>query len=243
MIVNLWSTPRTGSNWYTSYLYNQYNKSIRYHNNIAILNQFFNTFHLKSYMIENYGDFIYEYQQGACYNHYYLDVNKRINMKLMYETRILNEEFEEDYRLSLLDFKNLDHKCFIFHNHVMPMSEKAYTFLKTKASRNIFLYRENIINQLSSYAIGYHTKNFHKPNKALYDVYVEETILQNLADRIIYWHQLDKTDCEIIKYEDLPFDKVKNLPEKQNDYDTFAVLSDTTKQTVIKLDACIRDSI
>ncbi|NDB83708.1 MAG: hypothetical protein EB127_13435 [Alphaproteobacteria bacterium] len=243
MIINLWSTPRTGSNWYTSYLYNQYNRSIRYHNSILVLNQFFNTFHLKSYMIENYSDFIYEYQKDASYNHYYLDVNKRISIKNIYKQRNLDLEHEEDYRLSLLDFKNLDHKCFIFHSHVMPMSKKSYNFLRDNATKNIFLYRENIINQLSSYAIGFHTKNFHKPNNQLSDIDVEEDVLKNLADRIIYWHKLDKNDCEIVKYEDLPFDKVKNLPSKQNSYDTFSALSDTTKQTVIKLDTYIRNSI
>lgn len=243
MIINLWSTPRTGSNWYTSYLYNQYNRSIRYHNSILVLNQFFNTFHLKSYMIENYSDFIYEYQKDASYNHYYLDVNKRISIKNIYKQRNLDLEHEEDYRLSLLDFKNLDHKCFIFHSHVMPMSKKSYNFLRDIATKNIFLYRENIINQLSSYAIGFHTKNFHKPNNQLSDIDVEEDVLKNLADRIIYWHKLDKNDCEIVKYEDLPFDKVKNLPSKQNSYDTFSALSDTTKQTVIKLDTYIRNSI
>lgn len=194
-------------------------------------------------MIENYSDFIYEYQKDASYNHYYLDVNKRISIKNIYKQRNLDLEHEEDYRLSLLDFKNLDHKCFIFHSHVMPMSKKSYNFLRDNATKNIFLYRENIINQLSSYAIGFHTKNFHKPNNQLSDIDVEEDVLKNLADRIIYWHKLDKNDCEIVKYEDLPFDKVKNLPSKQNSYDTFSALSDTTKQTVIKLDTYIRNSI
>lgn len=242
MIINLWSTPRTGSNWYTSYLQNKYSKSVRYYNRIIVFNQFFNTFHLQSYMLENYGDFIYDYEGKACYNHYFISNNK-ICSKTIYSPRTLSIDQEESYRLNLLDFNNLDYKCFIFHNHVKPMSDKAYLFLKTKASRNIFLYRENLIDQLSSYAIGYYTKNFHQSNLKPYNVYIDEPTLKNLADRIIYWHKLDKTDSEIIKYEDLPFSESINLPKKQNNFDTFSVLRDDTKNTVIHLDNYIRNSI
>jgi hypothetical protein len=114
-----------------------------------------------------------------------------------------------------------------------------------KADKNIFLYRENVLEQLCSYAIGFYTKNFHTPNNNIFDVDVKEEVLKNLADRIIMWHQLDKTNSEIIKYENLPFDNknAKNLPVKQNNFNKFERLTSSTQAIIIKLNEYVLNSI
>lgn len=245
MFINIWSTPRTGSTWYLFFLYKQFNKSIRYHNNILLLPQFLNYWNLKSYTIANYDDWIYEYQKDSYYYDFTIDSNGKLNSKLINAERKLNITEEENYRIDLLRSEKLNYSCFISHSHIGNISENAYNFLFKKANRNIFLYRENIIEQLSSYAIGYYTKNWHKPNNNISNIYVEDDILKNLADKIITWHKIDKTNSEIIKYEDLEFDKFKDntLPRKQNNFNKFESLSKKTQDSIIKLNDFILNSI
>jgi hypothetical protein len=236
MIINLWSTPRTGSNWYSAFLLNEYKKINK---NTITIHQYLNHFHLISYYKLGYGDWLYEYSKGLYYSTYfYNNLKQSIEYRSICGQRERDENAEEEFRIELFEKHNHSKHPVIFHNHVAPMSIKAYNYLFKKADRNIFLYRENFINQMSSYALAYGTSVW-KPS-ASYETFsnvdVDYAILENLYERIKYWHNLDKTNCEIIKYEDLNFSQNEYaLPKKQNLTSSFNQLSKKTQDNILEL--------
>lgn len=235
MIVNLWSTPRIGSNWYSQYLLHHYLESNR---RTILYGQYLNEFQMTGYHKFGYGDLVYNYEPGLSYKYYYYDyLKKAINYKPKQGPRLLDLYQEERYRLDLLKKHDFDKNPAIFYNHVQPMSKYAYKYLFDIADKNIFLYRRNIQRQLASYALGYGTKQYKASNvnKVYADIEVEYPVLKNLVERIIYWHRLDKTNCEIICYEDLDFSKIGELPKKQNEVDPFVQLNSSTQKTILEL--------
>jgi hypothetical protein len=236
MIINLWSTPRTGSSWYASYLFNEHKKI---NHQTQIFHQYLNYFHFINYSKPNHTDWVYEFQIGCTYPHYQFDVLKKaINHFYKSGKRTKTPDEEENYRIELLE--KHDHNKFpvILHNHVMPMSKKSYEYLYRKADKNVFLYRENLVDQLSSYALAYQT-TIWKPKKNLpvfKDIKTDEQVIKNLYDRIIYWHNLDKTDCEIVKYEDINFnDHLEIKIPKQNYVKPFTQLHQDTQNYILQL--------
>lgn len=235
MIVNLWSTPRTGSNWYSQYLHQYYLESNK---RTILYTQYLNEFQMTGYHKFGYGDLVYDYEPGLSYKYFYYDhLSKAISYKAKYEPRTLSLEQEESYRLDLIKKHNFDRNPAIFYNHVRPTSDYAYKYLFDLADKNIFLYRKDIKRQLSSYALGYGTKQYKasRENKVYENVEVEYPILKNLTDRIVHWYKLDKTNCEIICYEDLDFKKINNLPKQQNKIDPFTQLSSNTQSNILEL--------
>lgn len=236
MIVNIWSTPRTGSNWYSSYILNELKKQ---NQKTFVIHQYLNHFHLISYYKSGYGDWLYEYRNGLCYNTYDFNYLKQsIEGRSYCKQRERDESDEEEYRIQLFEKHNHIKHPIIFHNHVAPMSSKAYNYLFKKADKNLFLYRENFINQMSSYALAYATTIWKpiKPYKTFSDIQVGREVLNNLYDRIKYWHRLDKTNCEIVKYEDLNFAQTEySLPIKQNLTSSFDQLSKETQDIITEL--------
>lgn len=208
MIAVLWSTPRTGSTYYSRYLYNELRKT---YPNITLLHQYFNKFHLDSYLKVNATDLVYEYDNKCYYTEYYLNqLSKQICHKIIYGERKLDRTLEEMHRISLLEKTNTTKFPIFMYQHVQPMSKDTYYYLKNKATRNIYLYRENFVDQLASYAVAMHTQKFHNnkdvPVAPVKDAEIDLSYLEGLANRIQYWHTLDKTGCEVIKYEDIQFD-------------------------------------
>ena len=234
MIVNIWSTPRTGSNWYSAYLLNEYQKVNK---NTFVIHQYLNHFHLINY--NGAGDWLYEYSKGLCYPAYIFNhLKQSIELTSICKKRERDEHSEEDYRIKLFEKHNYQKNPVILHNHVAPMSSKAYNYLFSKADKNVFLYRENLIDQLSSYALAFTTKIW-KPSlnyTTQSNIDVDRNILENLYERILYWHTLDKTNCDIIKYEDLNFSQTEyKLPIKQNLTSSFDQLSEQTKNVILEL--------
>lgn len=238
MIVNLWSTPRTGSNWYAQYL----QKNL----DAILFHQFINYYHLINYQKSGYNDFVYEYDLKCSYLQYSFDKKKeRIIINRKAEKRKLSADDEENHRLGLLDNHDFTKYPSIFYNHIAPVSHKAYSKLFAMADRNIFLYRKDIKRQLSSYALGYGTKEykFTGINKIHDNINVSFDVLKNLADRIQFWHDIDKASCEIVCYEDLDFDMFSNLPKKQNQIDPFLQLDKSTQDSVLELTTKIKPSL
>ena len=100
MIVNLWSTPRTGSNWYSQYLYKKYSAENK---RTLLYSQFLNYYHLINYSNPKYNDFVYEYDKDCSYKSYEFDQLKgSISHKPVAEKRLLDSDDEEKYRLKLL---------------------------------------------------------------------------------------------------------------------------------------------
>jgi len=236
MIINLWSTPRTGSNWYASYLLNE-NKKIN--PKTQIFHQYLNYFHFINYSKPNHTDWVYEYESGCTYPHYAFDhLKKSIVYTYKSSKRTQTPEEEENYRIKILEKHNHDKFPLVLHNHVLPMSQKSYDYLFHKADRNVFLYRENLVDQLSSYALAYQT-TIWKPKKNLpvsENVKTDEQTIKNLYDRIIYWHKLDKTNCDIVKYEDINFSNHSEIAiTKQNLIKPFTQLHKDTQNYILKL--------
>jgi len=234
MIVNLWSTPRTGSNWYSAYLLNQYKKENK---NTFVIHQYLNHFHLINYSKAGYSDWLYEYAPGLCYPAYIFNhLKQSIELTSICKKREKDESSEEEFRIQLFERHDHNKHPVIFHSHVAPMSDKAYDYLFKKANKNIFLYRENFVDQMSSYALAYGT-NIWKPRVNLpvfENIDINEGVLKNLYERILFWHKIDKQGCEIVKYEDFDFNhQDEGMPVKQNKTNTFSQLSKKTQNTIL----------
>lgn len=237
MLTVLWSTPRTGSTWYSEYLYD---KLLATNRHTIFLRQFLNDFHMRGYGKNKLPDLLYQYEYGARYDEFYIEpLGKKIQSKLIFDKRWRTVQQEEDYRIGLLEKHNFKKYPILLHQHVSPMTVKAYSYLRTKAERNIFLYRRNFIDQMSSYALAMHTSIFRKrgPNHVipvLQDVTVDRQLLRNLSDRIKEFYLYDKTGCEVVYYEDINFSEKKNT-EKQNKVNPFDQLSYQTKLDILEL--------
>jgi hypothetical protein len=236
MIINLWSTPRTGSNWYAQYLAQEQQKL---NSKVLVIHQYLNSFHFINYIKPNYSDYVYEFSNTCMYPSYQYDVLKQsVVYNLKFGQRLRNPEEEEKYRIELLEKHNHAKTNLILHNHILPMSTTAYNYLFNKADKNIFLYRENIIDQLSSYALAYTTSVWRSSNKnnIFENINTDKNVIKNLFDRIVYWYKLDKSNCEIIKYEDIDFNYTgNNMPKKQNIVSAFSQLDTETQNYILDL--------
>ena len=243
MIINLWSTPRTGSNWYVQYLLKEY---VKINSRTKVLSQYFNSYHFINYIKPKFGDFIYEYEPKCSYKSYYVNkFEQNISNKQVFEKRKLSSEEEKNYRLHLLNEHNFDKNPIIFYHHIGNIDDNLYTMLLNKANKNIFLYRKDFKRQVSSYALAYGLKIF-KPSRL--DninniVSVEYDVLKNLTDKIIKWHKIDKLNSEIVCYEDLDFKIYEDLPKKQNIVDPFSRLDSETQLNIIELEKYFINSL
>lgn len=233
MIINLWSTPRTGSNWYNQYLLQKHQIEFK---NIKSFAQYLNYYHLINYSKPNSLDYVYEYQKNCSYRFYFYDrLKQSINFTHKTEKRVLDYCEEEKYRLELLSKHNFNKNPIIFYNHIAPMSDLAYNALFDMADKNIFLYRKDIKRQISSYTLAYGTTQYKKSTKIYDNIIVEYDVIKNLVDRIIKWHKLDKTNSDVVCYEDLHFDANPSLPKQQNKVDPFVQLSKQTQDHILQL--------
>jgi hypothetical protein len=236
MIINLWSTPRTGSNWYAEFLFTNLKKT---NNKTQIFHQYLNYFHFINYSKSNHGDWLYEYDKNCTYPNFEYDfLKKSITFQHKLGKRTRDPKVEESHRIHILDNHDQNKFPLILHNHVMPMSEKSYTYLFNKANKNIFLYRENLVDQLSSYALAY-SSTIWKPKsnlKVLQNVKTDKNVIKNLYDRILHWHSLDKTNCDVVKYEDIKFSDYPNIKiTKQNKVKPFDQLHIETQTYILEL--------
>lgn len=237
MLTVLWSTPRTGSTWYSHFLYNQIKKEYPY---VIYFKQYLNKFHFHTYMKHNDKDLVHPYEQGCCFTEYYLDqLSKKISTRYKCSKRILNPVEEEAYRIGLLEKHNLQKFPILLSQHVAPMSRDTYEYLKNKATRNIYIYRENLLDQLASYIVASYNKNFVRgPNEKEIVVQNASIDLQRLYEfyeRIKYWHNLNKTGCEIIKYENIDFSQGDFTQKQTESVRAIDQISDKMKEEIHKI--------
>jgi len=233
MIINLWSTPRSGSNWYAGFLLNEQKKV---NPKTIKIKHYLNYYHLKNYYSDT-GDWVYEYKNGLSYPAYSYDhLRQSIKKNIVNGERTKTVEQEEEYRISLFEKHNHIKNPLVLHSHFAPMSKRGYDYLFNKADKNIFLYRENFVEQMSSYALA-HGTNIWKPRAKLpifENVDANEGVLKHLYERILLWHTIDKSGCEIVKYEDFDFNyQGNNMPIKQNKVSTFSQLSKKTQDVIL----------
>jgi len=198
MIINLWSTPRTGSVRYSLILKSAYPNSI-------LITELFNRYHMDMYHKEENGKIfnLHEYENGFYYKSYFIK-NKILTFEKVYEKRIRNIIDEENYLINLLDSLDLE-QTYIFHNHVAPINPNILEKLTEMAVKNIYIYRKDKRQQLASYAIAYSTKQFALFNPQANSVGlvndINKSVLENLVNRIKIWDSLTKNG-EIVSYED-----------------------------------------
>lgn len=234
MIINLWSTPRTGSNWYAQYLLKKYSaENVK----TKLFAQYLNQFHFVNYMKLDYPDFVYDYDTKCSYKLYMFDhLRQSISHVFKSQKRFRDAKAEETYRLELLSKHDHIKNPSIFYSHIAPMSNLSYKTLFDMAERNIFLYRKDIKRQVASYTLAYGTGQY-KPSlldKVYENITVDPFVIKNLVNRIIKWHELDKTNCEVLCYEDLNFSEDDSLPKQQNKVDPFDQLSIETQDVILK---------
>lgn len=221
MIINVLSTPRTGSVWYSFYQQSLYPESVH-------LNELFNRYHMDMYHVVDNGKKLNlrSYQPGSYYANYVVE-NGTIVGKPVYEKRIRSVDEEEQYRIDL--FNHCDHnKTMIVHNHVWPMNIKIRDKLIELGDKNYYLYRKDKRAQLGSYVIAFSTKQFVQyTNEAQTGIVVDinPELLKDMMYRIQVWDNLAKNvsdnKSEIIAYEDIEFIDKEKFPKKQNiDYRT-----------------------
>lgn len=202
MLTVLWSTPRTGSTWYSQELY----KKIQNNNRAAVyLRQYFSKHTLDCYFLPNQDMQVSKYEPKSFYLKYQLEpLCKKIVETRVYERKTISAQEEEVHRIHLLETTNITKYPIVLHQHVSPISIDTYHYLKNKANRNIYMYRENIVEQLASYVVAVYSNNFFQTNfQHIENAEIDLDRLESLYERILIWHKLDKTNCEIVKYEDV----------------------------------------
>ena len=137
MIINLWSTPRTGSVWYSNYLKQQYPGSV-------LITEMFNQYHMDIYrhtMHNGRRINAHTYAAGFFYEDYFI-LDGTIATKKVFAERTLSIEQEETYRIDLFN-QVTSAVPLILHNHVAPIDEKVRQHLVSIADKNVYIYRKD----------------------------------------------------------------------------------------------------
>lgn len=214
MIINLWSTPRVGSIWYSMHLAQE--------NNCKRITEMFNPFHMvdhyrtiKDGVVTNFGH--YDPANNSCYDDYFLDDNNMLQHRFVYAQREKTYKEELECRKKMIFNLNPDNNL-LFHNHVEPIDHEIRDYLTSIADKNVYIYRRDRRAQLASYAIAFTSKNFGK----FKDVHVEyepiehipHLAMEKLVERIKVWDALEKHG-ETIAYEDIEFYNKQGMVYKQ----------------------------
>ena len=143
MLINVFSLHRTGSTWWAHYIKQKNSGSVFY-------NERFNQ--LYYFKLKPDGTVtapFHEYEDGCFWespNEDYTDIIK-IHRKLTPE---------DDNRFDrLLEFMKCEAKTktIVIHTHLTPIQDEKYlTELSIAGDKNYYVFRENVIEQLSSYA-------------------------------------------------------------------------------------------
>lgn len=218
MITNLWSTPRTGSVWYSMHLAKIYD-SVK-------ISEMFNPWHMTCYYsiekdsVLNNGS-VYVPDKGYFYGEYTLDDSGSIQIKKVFGKRTKGIDEELISRKNVL--YNMNHEQnIVFHNHIHPIDQEVLSHLTTIAEKNVYIYRRDKRAQLASYAIAFTTKRFaklHCDQRNDYELIddlsdIACASIKNLCERIKVWESTEKFG-EIIAYEDIDFYENENTIRKQ----------------------------
>ena len=191
MLINIWSTPRTGSIHHSYVLRDEFNAQL--------INEFFNRYHMSIYFTNYNGVKLNhtEYVPGSFYSEYFVDSGK-LSYRKIYGERRRTIDKEENYRLKLFDLIDINSQNLVMHNHVAPINKEVYNRLIGMTSKNVYVYRKDKRAQLASYAVAFSSKQF-------------------VLFKSEYKHKSMVSDE--IAYEDMEFKPSPNYPIKQvNNY-------------------------
>lgn len=203
MIINIWSTPRTGSVWLMHHLKAQYNRP-----HTLLIAAPFEPWQNSTYRIvlpDGRDKFIPHYQSGAFFQDFYFDGQGILRSRLNYCQRVRTPGQEAEHNLKLLKKVKSD-QIVIVNNHV-PIEKNYFDRMLTLASRNIWIDRKNKKDQLASWAISMHSGTFTYFDRShvfsdQVDIF-DKKLLVDLVKRIKVWEKCDKTGHEVLSFEDL----------------------------------------
>lgn len=215
MLINVFSSHRTGSTWWAHYIKKQ-------HPGSKIYNEIFNQ--LWYFTINENGSFTRhdEYSDGCFWRapnascteivHNYRELATKDNLR-----------FDK-----WLKFFKLSTNINICHTHLSPLQDVAYlTKLSSIGDKNYYVYRENILEQMASFIILEHTGEFaaftedrsNITEKFTYPIIDTESIEGKIQEILHADEFIDNKlfNCERIKYESMPFSEtIEGMPLKQN---------------------------
>lgn len=214
MIINLWSTPRTGSIWYSHWL--KFN-----HPGSMLITEMFNKLHMNMYHVQDSKGTILNFHHvvpGGFFKEYHLDDNNYLTVRRNYGTRSRSPDQEEQYHWELIKQVNPT-QVLIVHNHVEPMAIDIKQYLLNSADKNIWICRRDRVAQLASYAVAISTRKFAEfigtgPQDLVQDC--DEFYLTNLLKRIQVWDQSPKNHSDIVEFEQINFQNLPGFPVDQN---------------------------
>lgn len=219
MVINVLSTPRTGSTWFSMML----TKSLRESDvDTTFLSEPFNPYHHKMYhQITPHGVLNHQnYIEGSFYKKLVLKDGLLMVEKIYAENAASrDQEFLE--KLQVIRHAN---NTLVIHNHISPLDPNILNDLLQISEKNYMLIREDLWLQIASYMIAYHTKKFvsfaGQIEQSRFDTsIVNERILLDLVARIKTQRLIiDRKNFpfDLVKYEDIQFKDDEDLPKKQN---------------------------
>lgn len=235
MLIHVWSTPRTGSIWYSHWTQQQNPGSL-------LLTEPFNRNHMDMYHMQDNNGCIVNYHHpvdGGFYTEYFLDDKKFLNKRKVYGERTRSAAEEEHYIYELLKDRNQS-QTLVIHNHIEPLNEEIRDYLLGSADKHIWLYRRDKKRQLASYAVALDTKKFAAFTKQQDNGYVTINCninsLINLLNRVKFHDSIPKIGVKhtCVAFEDINFFNGPGLPFDQNG-DPWIKISSTLQNTIFKL--------
>lgn len=232
MIINLWSTPRTGSVWYSFHLAKLHPGSLR-------LNEMFNPRHMNMYHLHDTvsDSFLnhHRFVDGSFYHDYYLDDQGFIQKRRIYAERSRSPAEETEYLKTLIHNRN-PQQVLILHNHIEPIDTGVRQYLLHEAKENIWIHRRNKTQQLASYAVAMITGRFVSfglnPCQLPLDRDCNPMALINLMQRIRVWDSHVKS--QVVAFEDIDFYHAPDFPRDQN-HDPWTRCSAQTQSLIKQL--------
>ena len=216
MLINVFSLHRTGSTWWAHYMKNQHRGGVLY-------NEIFNQLHYFRRNEDRTHTHFKEYANGLCWR-----APDESCTEIVFNYRELTDK-DNDTRFYrwISYFRQLKHPV-IIHTHLTPLQDEKYlTELSKIGDKNYYVYRENSIEQISSFSIMNHTGEYgifaedksKESSKFEYTI-VDENFTRWMCKEILRADKLvdDKIiNSERISYESMPFYKtVEGMPLKQN---------------------------
>lgn len=216
MLISCLSLPRSGSIWYSSYLANVHDATL--------INEPFN-YLLNFKNVDGRTLVLPEYEKDSYWK---CPINGVIE-KIYAQPTATDKEFAQNKWLEHINFL-LKENTVVCKNHIFPMDEKYVDFLRVNSDMVYYTYRENVTQQLASYAIAGHTRQYvtydqQKSNESsMFDqsIIVDDNKkwLLEFAKMLIdstKFLRINFPNAIRVKYEDMPFDKTRyGMPYKQN---------------------------
>lgn len=240
MLINVFSTQRTGSTWWAYYQLTQLRKKIP---QTTLLNEVFNQ--LEYFTLRPNDEYVgphSEYFFGC----FWRAPNEECS-KIVRNFSEMSKEENVNRFDRWIKYIRLSEYPIVCHTHLSPIVDEKYlSQLNDMGDKNYVVYRENILDQLASMAIATYTGLWktYLPN-TVGSKYDYSIISGQVLNSVVWLHALISTaptmisthikNAEVISYESMPFDQtLYGMPRKQNQ-SSFSRLCEQDQQIIIKI--------